>query len=300
MVIMTISVCVLAHNEERLIERTLGALEEACGDRAFRAHVIVNGSADRSAAIVHRLAREDRRIVGHELEIADKANAWNYYIHELALDAPAHCFLDGDIRPGRGSIQHLIEALENNPQAYAAAALPGSGRSKEPWSAELVKNHYLSGNLYALSDHAVALMRRRGIRLPVGAKGEDGLLSYLFLTDLQGGKDDTHTQRIVNPEDARFYFDSLSLSPADIRLYWRRLLRYSERSFQNQLLYALLKECGVAALPSYIREIYTEDRIRDLRPRNRLLYFVSDRLVLNKIRKGSLFPQAEEKKRQEA
>lgn len=296
---MSISICVLAHNEERLIERTLRSLEEACGDRAFKAHVIVNGSTDQSAAIVHRLAREDRRIVGHELETGDKANAWNYYVHELALDAPVHCFLDGDIRPGRGSIQHLAEALENNPDAYAAAALPGSGRSREQWSAELVNNHYLSGNLYALSDQVITLMRRRGIRLPTGAKGEDGLLSYLFLTDLQGGKDDTHTRRIINPEKARFYFDSLSISISDVRLYWRRLLRYSERHFQNQLLYATLKQEGIAALPTHIRDVYTADRVKVLRPRKRLLYFLSDRVVLNKLRNGSLFPQTKAKAWQE-
>lgn len=77
---MSISICVLAHNEERLIERTLRSLEEACGDRAFKAHVIVNGSTDQSAAIVHRLAREDRRIVGHEFEIGDKANAGTFFV----------------------------------------------------------------------------------------------------------------------------------------------------------------------------------------------------------------------------
>lgn len=295
---ISVSICVFVYNEEHLIERTLRGLEDACGDRAFEAHVIINGSTDRSAEIVAACAREDRRIVSHELKIGDKSKAWNYYVHELRVDAPTHCFLDGDILPGRESIKYLAEALENDPEAYTAVGLPGSGRSREQWYKILRNKHGLSGNLYAVSREAITLIRQRNIRLPVGAKGEDGLLNYLFRTDLQGGRDDNHTWRIISSESALFYFDSLSLLPADLKLYWRRLLRYSERYFQSRILYHILRRHGVQGLPRHIREIYTDENIRTLRPRNRLLYFVSDRVVLNKIKRGVLFSQLKEKTEQ--
>ena len=272
--------------------RCIEALEAAADGLDYRAHILANGCKDGTVSIARALAAGDARLRVHENPVGDKANAWNAYVYDLtgsesgagAGAAAAHMFLDGDIRPGSGAFAHLARALDENPGAYAAAALPGSGRSRERWAAALSRNHYLSGNLYALSDAALAAFRARRLRLPFGAKGEDGLISYLLLTDLEGGRNDTHKDRIAVCDAARFEFDPLKLNLTDLETYRRRLNRYAERHFQKQILYRLLKECGAGAMPDNIYDIYTAQAMAALKPRRDPVNFWFDLAALKRLR----------------
>lgn len=285
---MTWSVCIFAHNEEHLLPRALGALEAAAHHERLQVHILVNGSTDGTAAIANAFVAVDRRVHVHESMIGDKANAWNDYVHRIAGEADMHVFLDGDIVPCPVSFNALAISLAANPKAYAAAALPGSGRSRRAWSRRLVANRYLSGNLYALSGAGLEAIRKRAIRMPFGAKGEDGLLAYLLLTDLKAGRDDSHRERIAVSAGAFFEFDSLGLNARDLATYRKRLKRYSERHFQKQILYRRLKEGGVAAMPENIYDIYTEDATARLAPRRDLVNFWVDRAVLKQLKTGKM------------
>ena len=283
---MSLSICIFARNEERRLPLCVKALDAAANGVDYRAHILVNGCTDQTAATAQALAAADFRISVHELPVGDKANTWNDYVYRIANGggARAHIFLDGDIVPCEGAFRALTETLLASPEAYGAAALPASGRSRRVWRAALRANHYLSGNLYALSSAALAQFRARALRLPFGAKGEDGLLSYLLLTDFAGGADDTHKHRIAIAENARFEFQSLSVNLTDMRIYRRRLMRYSERHFQKQILYRLLKENGVVAMPDSIWEIYAADNLRGLRPRRDPVNFWFDLMTLKRLR----------------
>ncbi|WP_375203117.1 hypothetical protein [Hyphococcus sp.] len=282
---MSVSVCIFARNEERLLPRSVGALDAAGLGVNDTAHILVNGCTDDTAGTARSLATADRRITAHELPIGDKANAWNDYVHRHADPAiPVHVFTDGDVTASEGAITALGAALEASPDAYGAAALPAAGRSRRDWATLLLANNYLSGNLYALSGAAIAAFRRQSLRLPFGAKGEDGLITYLLLTDLKGGPDDSHTQRIVIAEDATFEFDSLQANWRDLSLYRRRLRRYSERHFQKQVLYRLLKKDGVTAMPETIYEIYTQEALATLRPRLDPVNYWFDAATLKRLR----------------
>jgi glycosyltransferase involved in cell wall biosynthesis len=278
------SVCIFAHNEERLLPRCLGALLEAAGDADCQIHVLENGSTDHTARVAKALAAADPRIHVHELLLGDKSNAWNEYVHRLAPAADTHVFIDGDVRPDKDSLRALEAALRDHPEAYAAAALPATGRSRRGWAARLIGESYISGNLYALPERTLAEFRARPIHLPVGAFGEDGLLSYIFVTDFRGGRDDSHRDRIVVADDAHFVFDSLTLNARDIDIYRRRMLRYSQRYFQNEILYEILKARGLRALPTHVREIFTRENLAPFLPRLNPRYFFSDRAVLKRLR----------------
>ena len=279
------SVCIFAHNEERLLPACVGALAGAAAGAPFEAHILENGSTDRTAQVARALAAADSRVRAHELALADKANAWNEYAHRLApADADMHVFLDGDVRPSKGSFRALALALQSSPEAYAAAALPMTGRSRRRWATRLFTEHYLSGNLYALSGAALRLFRARDLRMPVGAVGEDGILSYLLVTDLKGGHDDSRRARIAVAGGAFFEFDSLQPNLRDLKIYLRRLRRYSKRYFQAEVLYDRLKAGGVEALPEFIDEIYTADTTARLRPRLSLPEFVFDLATLKRLR----------------
>lgn len=280
---MSLSVCIFAHNEERLLPRCLAALGAAADGVDYTAHVMENGSRDATARAARALAAADRRIRVHELLPGDKANAWNDYVHRIAPEAETHIFLDGDVRPCTNSFKALEASLAASPEAYAAAALPATGRTRRSWATRLIHESWLSGNLYALSAATIARFRREDLRLPVGAYGEDGLLSYIFVTEFRGGKDDSHRQRIAVSDDALFEFDSLGASARDLQTYRNRLRRYSQRYFQNEILYRLLKAGGVAAMPAHVNEIFTLDNLAPLRPRLDPQFFLPDRATLKRL-----------------
>ena len=293
---MDVCVCIFARNEALHLPRCIAALDAAGEGVNYRAHILVNGCTDDTAAVARILAAADPRLTVHELPVGDKAHAWNHYVHHIAAraDTPTvtQVFLDGDIRPGRGALAALIRSFEAAPSAYGAAALPASGRSREKWATRLRRQNFISGNLYALSDKALQTFRRRQIRLPYGAKGEDGVISYLLLTDFEGGADDRHVSRITVAEDAAFEFDPLSLNLRDLAIYRRRLRRYSERHFQKSVLYARLKAHGVAAMPENIYDIYTKETLSGLYPRRDPVNFWFDAATLLRLRQGQVLRPA--------
>jgi len=280
---MTVSVCIFAHNEERLLPECVDALDSAAAGAPYAVHILVNGCTDHTGDVATSLAAADARLTVHTLPVADKANAWNDYVQRLAPKADAHVFIDGDVKPSKNAISELAATLAAHPRAYAAAALPATGRSRRQWTTNLYLDRHLSGNLYALSHEALHAFRTRDLHLPYGAKGEDGLIAYLLLTDLEGGEDDSHDERVVVSDRATFEFHSLLLNVHDLKTYHRRLKRYSERHFQKQALYPLLKRAGVQAMPESIYEIYTPEALARLKPRTHPLYYLYDRATLSRL-----------------
>lgn len=282
-----LSACIFARNEERLLPSCVGSLDRAGLGATDHVYILVNGSSDNTLLVARTLAAADPRIRVHQLPVGDKANAWNEYVHRLAPPADMHVFLDGDITASFGALTALQDALAASPKSYAAAALPAAGRSRRQWARALMMNHYLSGNLYALSAVAVAAFRKKKLRLPFGAKGEDGLITYLLLTDLHGGENDRHDYRIAVAANATFEFEPLQANLRDLRLYHRRLRRYSERHFQKQILYRILKAEGVRAMPEAISEIYTANVCGSLRPRFDPVNFWFDLDTLRRLKENA-------------
>ena len=225
-----------AHNEARAIRTCLESILATEADCDLRIGVLVNGCTDETAEIVHAVARKHPNVALVSIELGDKANAWNLYVHEIAGDAEAYFFVDGDVRVRPGSLLRLRDTLAENPDANAAAALPASGRNLDSFRRDIIREHGLAGNLYALSAPFVAKIRHAGIRLPVGLVGEDSLVGALAKWNLDAEMP-WNNARIVCAEGAEFAFESLSpFNPRDWHTYWRRLIRYKIRAYQNQLI----------------------------------------------------------------
>lgn len=277
---MAISLCIFAQNAEATLPRTIAALEDAGAAADTVINMVEYGSADDTARVARTLAAADSRIRVHEIALGDKAHAWNDYVHRIAGDAEMHVFLDATAWPSKGALKALALALRSSSKAYAAAGIPTTGRSRKAWATRLFTEHYLSSPLYALRGATIDTFRTRDIRLPVGVIGEDGLLSYILVTDFQGGENDTRRVRIAIAGGAFFEFDSLELSARDIATYLQRLKRHSLRHFQNELLYALLKEKGLGAMPDRIDELYTPENIARLAARVDVENYFFDRMTL--------------------
>ena len=157
----------------------------ARGKPTLTAHVLINGCSDGTERIVR-----DYRPAGFTLrpiviKRGDKANAWNHYTHEIApSDAAIHVFTDGDMTMLPGSITGFLEQFAAEPRANGCAGLPATGRSHAAFRDKLLRAHEMAGNLYAVRGTCLMEFRRRGIKLPFGMFGEDGLVTTLIKYDL--------------------------------------------------------------------------------------------------------------------
>ena len=250
---------VLAHNEAAQIRKCLDSVYAAEPDGAFRIFVMANGCTDNTEEIVQTYALEHPEVVLVSIAMPDKCNAWNVFIHETAKGwppQPVYYFMDGDARVGRGALSALAQELRMKVDAVAAAAVPGSGRSKEHDRQQMLSEGHLVANLYALRGDFVRQIQELGVRLPLGLEGDDGLIGALakWNLDPQG---EWRDDRIAVSSKAEFFFDSLSwTNPRDWRTYYKRLLRYARRPYEFELIGKELRKHGVKGLPAKVTDIY--------------------------------------------
>jgi hypothetical protein len=197
-----------------------------------------------------------------EIGVADKATAWNVYVHDLitaerAREIETYFFTDGDVTIEPAALARLADALSEVPSAKAAGGMPATGRDRDPWRQRMVENGSLAGNLYALRGSFVECLRQRPFRMPVGLFGEDRLISRLVASDLGASAALDDGPQCIFHAAAEFSFRSLSpIRPADYRIYLRRKWRYTRRALQHQMLDHVLTHGGIAAMPRHVDELY--------------------------------------------
>jgi glycosyltransferase involved in cell wall biosynthesis len=255
------TLAVFAHNESGRIRAALESIGAASAGEPVEVFVLANGCTDATA--------EEVRACGHllanlslvEIDVADKANAWNVYLHDViiaerARHIDAYFFMDGDVTIEPGAFLLLAAAFRDQPSAWAAGGMPASGRDREAWRARMVANGTIAGNLYALRNTFVDRIRAERLRMPVGLIGEDLFLSWLV------GSGAIEVDRVDGPRcifcaNAQFSFRSLSvLRPGDYRAYLRRKWRYTYRALQLEMLLNVLRKHGLAAMPAHVNELY--------------------------------------------
>jgi hypothetical protein len=190
---------------------------------------------------------------------ADKANAWNHYVHEVGRESDVHFFVDGDTVVGDKAFRSLEQALAANPAANAAGALPLSGRNRAGWTQRMVRHGRLAGGLYALRGSFLTRLRQGSVRLPGGLIGDDLLVSCLAKESLTRQGFLQPSRRLVFARSAGFSFESLAWSrPRHWYLYARRLVRYRVRDYQITLLLRRQEENPGAHLPVDVATLYRD------------------------------------------
>jgi glycosyltransferase involved in cell wall biosynthesis len=250
-------VAIFAHNEEHQILRCLRSFANGAPGLDLHFYVLCNGNTDRTNEIVAEYAALDPRISLVNIALGDKCNAWNVYVHETAPDADAHIFMDGDCELGADAVPRMLEMLRNHPRANAVSTLPLSGRSVQQWRRDALEQHGVTGNLYALSRSFMERLQVQAVRLPIGFVGDDSLLGSLAAWDLDPKGDWDAENLIAVCEDAGFRFDSISYwSPDDVVRQLRRMVRYSRRRYEMQMINDILRSEGLAGLPRDTSELY--------------------------------------------
>lgn len=242
-----LSIAVFAHNEEKSITASLNAIVAAGLAPEDRVTVLVNGTTDRTHALVDDFAATDSRVGCVDIAFGDKANAWNVYVHTHApRDAAAHVFIDGDVRISAGALDRFRAALDAHPEALALSALPRGGRQSEGWAERIVKNHGMPGNFYALRGSVVERMSGR-FWLPVGLIGDDTLLRNMVLRDFDV-EGTLVPERIRPVPGAYFDYESFPVSSlSGVLSLWRRHKRYALREAQIHALMRRLSTGGPQA-----------------------------------------------------
>ncbi|ODV03828.1 MAG: hypothetical protein ABT23_03110 [Thiobacillus sp. SCN 63-57] len=249
-------VAVFAHNEARNIVACLDSLQ-AAATHPITCHVLANACTDRTEALVREYAADHPHVHLVSIALGDKANAWNVFVHEIAVCTATPCFfIDGDVRAVAGSLDAMAQALAQNPQANGVSALPQSGRGVAAFQRDMLRDNGVAGNLYGLRGSFVERIRAQAIKMPVGTIGEDALMGAMLKWDLQG---DTRWDngRVVVAREAGFEFDSVSpWLPREWKKYFRRRVRYSVRGYQNKMLGRAIQPAGFTALPFHVRDLY--------------------------------------------
>jgi glycosyltransferase involved in cell wall biosynthesis len=282
------SVMVLAHNEESHIAACLDSIFAADPDHPFDVFVMANGCTDRTEDIVRAYAHRQPGVRLISIVLGDKCNAWNVFIHEtVPTQVPGreiYFFMDGDARAVRGSFSAMARALREHAHAHAASAVPGSGRNVARDRDEILAEHGLVANLYALRGSFVGRLRALSVRIPLKLEGDDGLIGALVKWDLDPKNNSFDHERIVPCADAAFEFEPMSLTRlVDWKLYWRRAVRYGRRRYEFQLLGRAMKARGLYALPADITELYKSSH--ELKLMWQGLYTVPNWVALREMRR---------------
>jgi len=256
------SLAVFAHNESGRIGAALHSIVQAAAGIDVEVWVLANGCTDATSDEVRACATVLPDLWLAEIDVADKANAWNVYVHELitpgrAATIETYFFMDGDVTLERDALGLLAAALSSVPTAQAAGGMPATGRDRASWRARMVRNGTLAGNLYALRPSFVDRVRLARVRVPIGLVFEDSLVSWLVATEFGQTKWRAEHPQCIFCANAEFSFRSMSpMRPGDYPAYLRRKLRYATGGLQLEMLTNVLRAKGLAAMPSDVHELY--------------------------------------------
>lgn len=263
------NVVVVLHRES--VEQALQGLAaiRAASEAPLVVDLVVNGRHDLALALAKVLP--DALPMASEctlrlwsIQVGDKANAWNEYVHRLWEGSGPAFFVDGYVRVRRDALARLAVRLARTPSALAAAAVPTQGRSAALLRAAMIRDGGLHGNLFALSERTLLGLRERAFRLPLGLYRVDATLGAA----LSFGLDPTTQQwqpqsRISVVSDA-----SWDIAPSfwwrwgDLRATFKRRIRQAQGALENRAVRDRFAEQRqpIGSLPSSVFELVAEWR----------------------------------------
>jgi len=252
-----LSVAIFAHNISGTVSSCVKNILKYSHEKDISVYILANGCTDSTEKVALNLQNKNSNVHLVSIPVADKANAWNYYVYKLAPAGALHFFIDGDIEVQPDALLSISEAMNNNPNANAVGGVPVVGRDRLGWTKRMISCGRVSGGLYALRDNFINRLRQNEVKLPVGFIGEDFLVSAL-------AKDMLSLQGIYTPSpllhietQAGFSFRQLSpLSAVDYLAFFRRLIRYRIRDYQLSMLMNYVNAQRTHVMPMTVEKMY--------------------------------------------
>jgi len=235
----TYSIVMFAYNEEKNIEKTLLSIKEQISEDLDTFYLIANGCTDNTIVIATEVKQREKfeKLKIIKLDVGDKCNAWNHYLHKLAKEVDVHFFVDADVKFSKQCFAQMTQKLCQAPkETVAIAGMPLSGRNREFYESLIVERSCFFGNLYGLRYSFIKRMQSFPFRLPIGLNWIDSFLTKAVNTDLTFGQANL-PKRVCYLEGVGYKFDKLSLFSWDsFKLYTSRIARYELGKIQEKHL----------------------------------------------------------------
>lgn len=236
------NIVMFAYNEEKNIALSVKSVFESADDNLKHFFLIANGCTDKTVEVALSVKDELNftKMSVVNLEIGDKCNAWNHYVHELATSEDVHFFVDADVKFSPNCFGAMHDKLFECPsETVAIAGLPLSGRNIEFYRSLVRDRSCFFGNLYGLRNSFITRVREDTFFLPKGLNWIDSFLTKAVNTDLQFFNYNLKN-RVTYLDGVGYVFDSLSpLKRDDIKLYVNRIARYELGKIQEKHLDAI-------------------------------------------------------------
>ncbi|MDT0627687.1 glycosyltransferase family A protein [Alteromonas sp. W364] len=233
--ILRYSIVMFAYNEENNIERSLSSIYENVDENLSQVVVIANGCTDSTVDILNKASRDNLfpRLRVVEIQLGDKCNAWNEYVHNISCDEDVHFFTDADVQFTADAFNQMTQTLLDSKNATAIAGLPFSGRNMEVYREMVTQQHLLFGNCYGLKNKFLQLVRDKNFYLPKGLGWIDSAITKIVKRDIEDIDLPIH-ERVTFNIDCGYFFAKLNyFKLADIKLYINRISRYSTGKLQQ-------------------------------------------------------------------
>ena len=232
------NICMFAYNEEKHIIDSIKSVFANIDSLCQQVFVLANGCTDNTVALLLSMQTSYSRLCVIELDIGDKCNAWNHYVHCMTQQTPnvaTHFFIDADVKFTPHVFPTLHQQLQTSP-CVVVAGMPVSGRNKAYYQELVTDRACFFGNLYGMSQRFVERIKQQAFYLPVGLNWIDSFLTKAVNTDLSF---DPHNRpnRVTYLQGHGYYFASLSpFSIDDLALYKNRIARYELGKLQEIIL----------------------------------------------------------------
>lgn len=239
------NIVMFAYNEQDNIETSITSVFNSTNEYLHRFYVIANGCTDNTVRVAEEVKQKLNfdKLTVHEIELGDKCNAWNTYVHELADEVTVHFFVDADVRFSPDCFPKMAEKLHASPdQTVIIAGMPLSGRNLDFYRSLVIERSCFFGNLYGMKWSYIQRIREKSFYLPIGLNWIDSFLTKAANTDLSFGKENL-PNRTTWLDGVGYDFEKLSVFKlSDIRLYINRIARYELGKIQEVFLDRLPSE----------------------------------------------------------
>ena len=219
------------------MRQTIAAAQLAVAEQTT-IDVLVNGNASLATAVVALLAAPKAAPANGRLRVwsiphGDKANAWNQYVHHIWAAEELVFFVDGYARVQPDALQLLGNAVMGSDFALGGSGVPTVGWSADVLRANMLKNGGMHGNLCCVKGTALASMKQRGIRLPVGLYRTDSLMETWLVYDLDPIANKWDDARVLVHGRATWGMDEGRVwHPSSVLAHWRRKLRQAQGNLE--------------------------------------------------------------------
>lgn len=198
--------------------------------------VLVNGNRQLATFVctsLHGLGDRDPGVQTRVwfFALGDKANTWNQYVHGVWPGGALTFFVDGYARVAANALELLERTLSSYESALAATGIPSLGRSAPRLRRMALQEGYLHGNLFVLRRTVMDELRIRGIRLPLGLYGYDGLIGAMLAFGLDPSQHEWNmAQRVAVSLEATWTHDEKKWwRVADVKAHIHRIRKQALR-----------------------------------------------------------------------